>query len=714
MFKFAIALTTLFILSGCTQDVDFKDTSNTQQGSPDPVNGTCGTKDNICTKGVPVDVADSDTQFLWSCKGANGGRNVSCKLDKPTPPLNAACGGTNNSCISGTLVDIADSGTHYLWTCNGAADGTNAACSLKLPPPPPEPIDPNCVQVFYDTSVDTFKLGRTYALMLTNLVGHFPEYQQVVGPIELYRKGDIDRCHATFYLGSEYDNKLPADFLSDFKTTAKQVVWMGYNFWQLGTTFETEFGYSATEYEHTTIDYTQKTPAPESIPGFFRNILYKGEVWPKQADWDPAAPTVLEAPFEMAKLKTKLTSDAVILGEAKHNITNEIIPWALQSKSKNKFFVAELPFGYMHEGDRYFVFADLLFDFLKSQPKHNAKNAILRLEDIHAAYELKFLDEAIAIVKKYQVVPHISIIPIFHDPFFVAGGTQAKPVVRMEDEPTFATAIRKYKTDGTVFIWHGVTHQYNNLKNPFTGASGDDYEFWNWITNSSVSEDSISYVLDKMDDGFKSLKQFDIAPKSWVTPHYHGSALDQVLFGHMFHWIVARGVYSDSKITGLKAVDPAKPIFFDLTNTATTQNRRDFYSGLQVTADSTLTQFGQLFPYEIYGDIYANRLLPENLGNVQPYMSEQVKIIRNVDKMLVNAKRNLVLRDVWASMFYHPFMLDGSLNTENADATKPKDLERLVSGIKALGYKFINIDEYANTNKTPIGKPRIELVEIRK
>lgn len=717
MFKIIVTLAMVFVFCGCTQNgTDFKNTDGGLQGkkSPEPVNGVCGAKDNICTSGVSVDVVDSDTQFLWACRGDNGGRNVSCKLDKPVPPTNAACGTTNNSCISGTLVDIADSATQYLWTCTGTNAGNNASCSLNLPPPPPEPIDPNCVQVFYDTSVDTFKLGRTYSLMLINLLGHFPEYQQVIGPVELYRKGDIDRCHATFYLGSEFDNKLPADFLSDFKTTTKQVVWMGYNFWQLGTDFETEFGYSATDYEHTTIDYTKKTPAPESIPGFYRDILYKGEIWPKQAEWDPANPAVLEAPFEMAKLKTKLSAVAVVLGEAKHNITNEVIPWALQSKSKNRFFITELPFGYMHEGDRYFVFADLLFDFLKVQPKHNAKNAVLRLEDIHAMYELNFLDEAIAILKKYQIKPHISLIPIFNDPFFVAGGTAAKPMVRIEEEPTFAAALKKYKTDGTGIIWHGVTHQYNSLKNPFTGASGDDYEFWNWITNSPVAEDNITYVLDKMDDGFNSLKQFDIAPKCWVTPHYHGSALDQVLFGHMFDWMIGRNVYSDPKITGLKTLDASKPLNFDLNNAATTQNRKDFFSGLQVATDPNFTQFGQLFSYEIYGDIYSARLLPENLGNVQPYLSDQVKIIRNVDKMLVNAKRNLVLRDVWASMFYHPFMLDGTLNVENADATKPKDLERLVSGIQALGYKFINLDEYADANKTTRGKPRIELTEIRK
>ena len=53
------------------------------------------------------------------------------------------------------------------------------------------------------------------------------------------------------------------------------------------------------------------------------------------------------------------------------------------------------------------------------------------------------------------------------------------------------------------------------------------------------------------------------------------------------------------------------------------------------------------------------------------------------------------------------------LNKENADATKPKDLERLVIGIKALGYKFINLDDYVSANKTAKGNSKIE-IEILK
>lgn len=715
MFKLILVLSVAGFFSACSPNgVTATNLGGDQRGlaTPAPINGLCGKTKYVCDSGGFATAADTATQHQWSCSGANGGRNDSCSSEKRPPSSNAACGLENNSCISGTTEDVADSTTQFLWKCSGVNEGAVASCSLDFPPPPPEPIDENCVQVFYDSTVDALKLGRNYALMTLNLLGHFPEYQQVVGPIELYRKGDIARCRATFYIGMEYDKQLPPAFLEDFKTATKQVVWMGYNFWQLGAAFEQDFGYSATDYEMTTLDYTNLTPAPDSKPGFFRDILYKGEVFPKYNVWDPANPTVMEAPFEMAKLKTKLSDVAVVLGQARHSVTGEIIPWALQSK--NKFFITEIPISFAHEADRYFVFADLLFDFLNTQPKHNEKNAFIRLEDIGAFSELELLEEGMAILRKYQIPPHINLYPIFGDPLFSITGHEEKPFVRMEDVPVFTDLVTKYKNEGTVFIWHGVTHQYNSLKNPWTAASGDDYEFWNYPADTPIAEDSVSYVLDKMDDGFTSLKKYGIAPKVWVTPHYHASALDTVIFGQIFPWVAGRVVYSDARISGLKSSDDTKPRYFDLNDASTAQNRRDHLSGLQVTTDSAIKQFGQMFPYELYGDIYGQRVLPENLGNVEPYLSDQVQFIRTVDVMLEDAKRNLVLRDVWASCFYHPFLLDPTINSANQDITKPKDLERLVSGIQALGYKYINLETYVEAHKAPAGKPRIELEEIRK
>lgn len=47
------------------------------------VSGTCGATTNTCTTGIFADVADSTTQYLWSCNGLYGGTNVSCSKNKP-------------------------------------------------------------------------------------------------------------------------------------------------------------------------------------------------------------------------------------------------------------------------------------------------------------------------------------------------------------------------------------------------------------------------------------------------------------------------------------------------------------------------------------------------------------------------------------------------------------------------------------------------------
>lgn len=589
-------------------------------------------------------------------------------------------------------------------------------------------LDGKCVQVFYDNSTDPiYKFSRTHALMLLNLLGHFPEYQQIIGPIELYKKGNLDRCHASFYIGSFYDNPLPQDFLMDFKSTTRQVVWMGYNFWQLGAEFEAAFGYK--DYIFTTLDYAN--PTSDGKPGFFRDVIYKGEMFHKFSTWGsvpppenmipPANPQgplppppaqALVAAFEVTKLSNKTSAVSEVMAEIKHSFTGETIPWAI--RAQNKFYVVESPFSFIHEADRYLVFADLLFDFLKAEPKDNSKNAVLRLEDIHAYVELNYLEEAVNILKNRSVTPHISIIPIFKDPFFSVARDDMRAEIRMEEVPQFASLVQRYKSEGSVFIWHGITHQYNEVKNPFSASSGDDYEFWDFIKNSPVAEDSVNFVLDKFENGFNSLKQFAIAPQIWLGPHYHASALDNVMFGKMFKWVIGRGVYSDFTVSGLKVIEKTKPISFDVENLDTTQNRQDFFAALQVNAVPGFKQFGQIYPYEIYGNIYGQNVIPENLGNVQPYLNNQVINTRDVTRILEDAKRNLILRDVWASVFYHPFLLDPVLNAENANPAEPKDLDRLVSGLQTLGYKFINLDSYVVNASTEKAKPKIEIADIKK
>ena len=69
-------------------------------------------------------------------------------------------------------------------------------------------------------SLATGIFGFGYAIMLRNLLGHFDASVDLV-PVQNYTAGKINAYDATFYLGSYYDNQVPAAFLTDASTTTK-------------------------------------------------------------------------------------------------------------------------------------------------------------------------------------------------------------------------------------------------------------------------------------------------------------------------------------------------------------------------------------------------------------------------------------------------------------------------------------------------------------
>ena len=119
---------------------------------------------------------------------------------------------------------------------------------------------------------------------------------------------------------------------------------------------------------------------------------------------------------------------------------------------------------------------------------------------------------------------------------------------------------------------------------------------------------------------------------------------------------------------------------------------------------------GQFFPYELWGDAYGQRIIPENVGNVQPFLSEQVSATRSVDDMLATMRRNSVLRDSWASMFLHALLLgtkpEGGLAQSPGDTS---ELERLLAGAKALGYEFVDLAAWTQANLRAKPPPAIEI-----
>lgn len=268
----------------------------------------------------------------------------------------------------------------------------------------------------------------------------------------------------------------------------------------------------------------------------------------------------------------------------------------------------------------------------------------------------------------------------------------------MDRKLPFMHFVHDMKKDKAVFIWHGVTHQYKRNLNPHDGVSGSDFEFFDANKNKPVAEDSVQYVLNKLDEGSYTLNKSGINPRIWLTPHYQASPLDYIIFGNVFSWNIGRVIYYNHSVKGLPNITENKRLWYEEDDSIGSQIRSEYFKNLEVTYASEVWS-GQIFPYEIYGDIYGQRLIPENLGNSQPFVNSHVVSPRSKEEIVADAKRNLILRDVWASFFYHPFLLstyeNGGRGSYPGD---PEELLYILKGIKKLGYNFINLDEYLNKN----------------
>ena len=561
-----------------------------------------------------------------------------------------------------------------------------------------------CIQVFYDKSTDpNYKIGKYYSIFLQNLLAHFPDYQQIEGPIEEYQAHDLDRCVASFYIGSYFENKIPKAFFEDYVSTKSTVVWMGYGVWMPGPDyFEKIFGYRYKGLSKLNTEILDE----KKRPSFFKFATYKGEQFRKYGEFSKTDPGTFLAPFENIILqKTVDRADVELVSELIHNGTNEKIPYIL--RSKKKYYFADCPFSFMHEADRFLILTDLLFDILQEKPIHNDKIAFLRVEDVFPVISLPFVYDVLGLLKKYDVLANFSIVPFFVDP--LDNYPEFDRFVAMENYPPFLQLLKDVKAAGHKIIWHGVTHQYESMRNPFTAVSTEDFEFWDAVNNAPVPKDSAPWVLSRLEDGVQSLRRGNADFKAWLNPHYQASALDYLIFSRVFEWNVGRIIYFDYSAQNV----PAKNPDLLLSNPKSTlQNRLNAFQNIKVQTSGNW--IGQMFPYLIYGDIYGQRIIPEALGNSQPYLSEHVIWPRSIDDILADAKRNLVLRDVWASVFYHSELLGtiggGGRGQYPGDSA---DLQKLVTGLQAMGYRFITMEEVNKRWDFPARTPTITLGSTR-
>jgi uncharacterized protein YdaL len=488
--------------------------------------------------------------------------------------------------------------------------------------------------VYFEGSPERSSNGRLHAIMLANLLGHFREV--AVDRIEIagYRGGDLDACDRAAYMGSDYGTPLPQAFLKDVAAYKKPFLWLNYGIERLQTSLGEDAFARRTGFNF--LDNRGSDPAaPGAIPGFYRYFDYKGQRFTKVAALD-ADGSLIGAP-EIMMIKP---AGARTLSTATHSSTGETTPYVLEHDGF--FYVADNPFVYINPQDRYLILTDVLFDYLRLPPRETARHALVRLEDIHPEYDLKLLYRTIDLLKKKHVPFAISLIPKY-----VAPGQDEGKGIELTERPAFMKALRYAQDNGGELLLHGYTHDVAGTAACAALGSGSGYEFWDRCAQVPLTQDSSEFARGRVVSAKQLLVKAGLSAIAWVTPHYAASPDDYKVFGLYFDRVVQRVCYL---IAGRKAGEA--PVYIS-----------------------------QFFPYTIYKDHYGQFVWPEDLGFV-PMPGSNWGYDSPGD--IPAAARGLtVVRDSWASFFWHPQLM-----------AKPGEAERLsaiIDSLRASGYVFVSL-----------------------
>jgi len=512
------------------------------------------------------------------------------------------------------------------------------------------------VLVLHDSGGPYAYLGGEYALMVRNLLGHFGA-AVTTKPVTSYSAGQMSLYSATVYVGSTYDEPSFYDpsssqvtaynaFLTDAATNAKPLIWLNYNLWRLAWSwdpawgpegFTGRFGLSFVGLDDT---------------GLYNRVLYKDTDLFKGvvpfanpgADLTGCTSEGNNAFACAPQLNVVSVVDDTVgsmQAEAYSTLTSSRNPYV--TKGGNLWFVGDIPFSYHSEEDRYLAFADLLHDMLGVAHSEQHR-ALARFEDVSAATEPADLN-AVANLLKNQAVPFgVAAIPRYKDPSgYYNGGV---PETLRLNGSEVGGILTQFAAEGwACIVHHGTTHQWDGAPNPYNRVSGDDFEFYRVQENvdgslsflGPIPGDSSTWARNKIRQGITIFQQAGLAPFAWEAPHYTASATDY------------------RAIRSLYPAHYGRLIYF-------------------ATGSPPGRFVGQFFPYIIASDAYGYKVLPENLGYIDPAPFPGYRALLPAD-IIRHASKALVVRDGFASFYYHPYL-------------GPSYLEETVLGIKALGYEF--------------------------
>lgn len=498
--------------------------------------------------------------------------------------------------------------------------------------------------VVYDWNPDR-RFGREdflQAILLRNVLSHYLDDVQLVS-LSNYEEGSTELYDATFFVGGWNDDPLPDVFVRDIVSTDRTIVWLHGNpdrlARQSGTTTSALFGFSASELAL----FDGPTSPEQPYPGFFDTVMYKGLPFVKYHVYDPADGLVHASP-ELVRVRVEDSARTVVHVEAGSLVSGETVPWLLQSG--NFWLVTDQTMTFLHARDRYLVLCDVLHDVLGSDHP-NEHRAMVRLEDVHVMILPDAIEHITDFFHARDVPFSVAAIPEFRDPLGRTG--RRERAIDFDDWTArpLIDSLRDASKRGASILMHGVTHQFGDRANPYNGVSGSDYEFFDVVRNAPVEEDNVAFFSARLERGREILEAANLPPFAFEVPHYLASPKASRAIARTFKATYQRVTYFTSDEPDLGCDDGT----CDLMS-------------------------GQFFPFVIPEDYYGQRVIPENLGNLQYNRPFQPK-----EFLVENARYARVVRDGFASFFFHPFLL-GDIDGVDAFA----DLEFIIDGITALGY----------------------------
>ena len=487
------------------------------------------------------------------------------------------------------------------------------------------------VLVLYDNEGQYGWLGEIYSAKLENLLGHF-EARVVRKPFSQYLAGDLQGHDATFYLASVWnETPLPGVFQTDLEANTQPFVWVGVNLWR--------YAWNLTDYSY--------SPAFEQKHGF-RLVSYSGAKHPTVVYKETE---LKKEPFDLGLSRLEILDPA----KAKVHATaldEEGKAWPYVVQSGNFWVVTDMPMISTTFENRSLAFQDLLHDMLGifHEEKHRA---FFRIEDVASVCDLPTLKALGETIDSLDVPFTISLIPEYRDWSGIYNDGIAETVRVTKNSPVTAE-IKRWTTFGGQVLQHGTTHQIDGLMNPYSGVSGDDYEFYRVTADEfgfltlvgPLADNTIASAKKRVNRGKNILLNAGFTPVGWLTPHYLSTPEGYRAFASIYPFACDRSI-----------------LFFK---------------------DSQgVTQASELNSPFIYRDTYGLKRMPETIGYIDPWGWYEIQPPSLPNDLLQRAKALKVVRDGWAGFYFHWYL-------------DPEYLRETVKGLQALGYEFTPLNGTLN------------------